>query len=262
MLKAVTFAGMKWWLKYFVVFGLLLPMVGGPAMAQFRRDTTASSLTGFRATQIIAPAVLVGSGLAIHFAAHESWDASIRNYVLENTAGCNIAPFDDYIQYVPMTLHLGLGLTGIKSRHGIWDRMIESALAHAVCGVIMLPSKTLFHTLRPNEANYMSFPSGHTAFSFTGAELTRMDYGWAWGAGAYAVSSTVAFMRIYRNWHWLSDVLAGAGVGILAAQAGGWLLEPVKRLLGIRTGGSTDLALVPVCDPFSRTAGLSFGMTF
>ena len=246
-----------------IILLLLAVLLGSlSGRAQYRYARCDSTLTGFRPTQLIAPAVLMAGGLTIHFAAHETWDAAVRDKVLEATSGQNIVPFDDYIQYIPLTLHLGLGLTGIPSRHGIWDRLIESALAHAVCGIIMWPSKTLFHTLRPNEVNYVSFPSGHSAFSFTGAELVRMDYGWAWGAGAYGISTTVAFMRVWRNWHWLSDVLMGAGVGILSAQVGGWLLEPTKRLLGIRTGGSTDLALVPSYDPFSRTFGVSFGMTF
>lgn len=230
--------------------------------AQYRFGQRDSTLTGFRPTQLIAPAVLMAGGLTIHFAAHETLDAAVRDKVLEATAGQNIVPFDDYIQYIPMTLHLGLGLTGIPSRQDIWGRLIESAIAHAVCGIIMWPSKTLFHTLRPNEVNYVSFPSGHTAFSFTGATLTWIDYGWAWGTGAYAISTTVAFMRIWRNWHWMSDVLMGAGVGILSAYAGSWLVQPVKNLLGIRSSSRSDLALVPAYDPFLRTFGVSFGMSF
>ena len=73
---------------------------------------------------------------------------------------------------------------------------------------------------------------------------------------------TVAFMRVWRNWHWLSDVLAGAGVGILSAYAGSWLVQPVKDLLGIRSDARSDIALIPSWDPFSRTACLRFGLAF
>ena len=63
-----------------------------------------------------------------------------------------------------------------------------------------------------------------------GAELMREEYGNAWGAGAYVIAGGVAFLRMYNDRHWLNDVIAGAGVGILAARIGYWLL-PLERKL-------------------------------
>ena len=216
----------------------------------------------FQWKQLIAPGLLAGTGLAVHFFAHETLDYEIRDRVLTATAGKTLLPIDDYAQYLPVTMHLTLGLMGAECRLGFVDRLIESALAHAVCGVISWPSKQLFHTLRPNGANYQSFPSGHTDFVFTGAELMRMDYGWGWGLAGYGIATGIGFSRIYRNWHWLSDVLFGAGIGIFSAHAGGWLLQPVKDLFGIRTSGPRNAALVPAVDPWSRSATLSFALVF
>ena len=216
----------------------------------------------FKATQLIAPGVLMGSGLAVHYFAHETLDYRIRDWVVGQTNGVNFPAIDDYVQYLPLTMHLTLGFMGAECRLGAWDRVIESALAHLVCGAISWPSKQLFHTLRPNEANYHSFPSGHTDLVFTGAELMRMDYNWGWGLAGYGIAASIGFSRIYRNWHWFSDVLFGAGIGIFAAHCGAWLLEPVKDLFHIHTSGPRNMAILPSWDPYSRSASLQFALVF
>ena len=69
-------------------------------------------------------------------------------------------------------------------------------------------------------------------------------------------------MRMYRDWHWFSDVLAGAGVGILSANIGCWLLDPTKRLFGIQLPEKLQFAVVPSVDPFSKTFGTSLSVRF
>ena len=81
---------------------------------------------------------------------------------------------------------------------------------------------------RPDGSRFNSFPSGHTFTAFTGAEILRREYGeeYPWLAVAgYAVATTVALMRIYNNRHWLGDVCAGAGLGILSVTLVYWTLE-------------------------------------
>ena len=43
-------------------------------------------------------------------------------------------------------------------------------------------------------------------------------------------------LRVYNNHHWLSDVIAGAGVGILSARIGYWLLPYTRRAMHRLTG--------------------------
>ena len=76
-------------------------------------------------------------------------------------------------------------------------------------------------------------------------------------------------MRNYNNWHWVSDVLAGAGLGILVADASNWLLEPTKRLLGIRTSDwgsgrrpAVTAAVSPTLDPVSGAVCTTLALRF
>ena len=75
--------------------------------------------------------------------------------------------------------------------------------------------------LRPDRSTYNSFPSGHTAIAFASAEFLRMEYKdvsvW-YGIAGYTVATAVGGLRVYNNRHWFSDVLTGAGVGILSTQ--------------------------------------------
>ena len=248
-----------------LLLGLLLPF----SLHAQVRDSSA-----FRATQLIAPGVLVGSGLAVHCWGHETIDAGVKDWFyddLRKGGERREVHADDYIQYVPVAMDLGLGMCGVHARHALLDRTIECAIAHVSLGAMSWGSKYLFHTLRPNGSNYKSFPSGHTNLTFAGAELVRMEYGAWWGGSAYVMGTAVGVMRMYNNWHWLSDVVAGAGLGILSAHIGGWLLEPVKNLFHIPDvawdGFGTrchkmQIAALPVADPLSGTYDLSIAVVF
>lgn len=96
-------------------------------------------------------------------------------------------------------------------------------------------TKYVVNEQRPDLSDRHSFPSGHVALAFTGAELMRMEYGTAYGIAGYAVAASVAFLRLYNNKHWFNDVIMGAGIGILSARIGQWLLPFERKLLKINT---------------------------
>ena len=258
-------------LSILLVFALL---AGPAARAQYAaRDTSALrselSAPAFRATQLIAPGVLIASGIGIHCFGHDAIDVPVNDWFQNQwRAGGPERPFDNYIQYVPIVSSLGLGLLGARSEHAFTDRLIQGTISCALLGAVSWSCKKLIDSPRPNGVNNESFPSGHSDWVFLGAELVRMEYGWGWGAGAYAIATTVAIMRNYNNWHWLSDCLFGAGLGILAAHAGRWLLEPVKDWLDIPTirwdglGTRIQPAFGPTVDPVSGTLCASLALRF
>ncbi|UCH62563.1 MAG: phosphatase PAP2 family protein [Fidelibacterota bacterium] len=59
-----------------------------------------------------------------------------------------------------------------------------------------------------------SFPSGHTSHAFGIAEVVRTLYGNGAGAVFYGLAVITGISRIHDNKHYLSDVVAGAGLGI------------------------------------------------
>lgn len=246
---------------------LALVLLSSGARAQYAADT----LSRFKASQLIAPAVLLGSGIGIHYLGHDSVDGAVRS--LATGAGLGESSFLDAagtaVAYGWPALYLGAGLLGAKSKHAFADRVIEATIAYGTTVSVGYVSKRLFKTLRPDGSDAKSFPSGHAALAFTGAELMRLDYGPWWGGAYYALAGGTAVERLFADRHWLSDILAGAGLGILSAHVGAWLLEPVKSLFGIPTwtwdGLSrrpAQVALMPSADPFSGAPMASLAVVF
>lgn len=168
---------------------------------------------------------------------------------------------DDYLQYLPLAVNLGLGLTGIKARHGFRERLAVSATATALHVGLTQGIKLFVDEQRPNGRNAHSFPSGHTSWAFMGAEMVREEYGLAWGLGAYTLATSVAFMRLYNNEHWLNDVIAGAGIGILSARVA-YLLLPFEQRLFRWDSNRVTTVCVPVYTPADRGLSLAMHLNF
>lgn len=265
-------------MKRFLPILLLTALLAGPqARAQLaaQADTTALQTMevqapAFRASQLIAPGALIATGIGIHCFGHETIDGPVNTWFQEKLrAGGPELHFDNVIQYVPIVSYLGLGLVGAKAEHGFVDRLIQGTISCLALGAISWTCKEVIDSPRPNGVDNRSFPSGHTDWVFIGAELVRMEYGWGWGAGAYAIAVTVAVMRNYNNWHWLSDCIFGAGLGILTAHVGEWLLEPVKNLFHIPTiqwdglrKTQVQTSFVPRVDPVSGAVCASLAFAF
>ena len=71
---------------------------------------------------------------------------------------------------------------------------------------------------RPDGSSKNSFPSGHSSDTFAFATALERHLGWRGAVPAYIAASYVAISRLPANRHWLSDVLMGASVGIVAGR--------------------------------------------
>jgi len=166
---------------------------------------------------------------------------------------------DNHLQWAPAVAVYALNAVGIKGAHNFRDRSIIYGISCAIMAGSTRFLKTTTHEQRPDGSNYLSFPSGHTATAFAAAEFMRMEYKdvspW-YGFAGYAAAATTGALRMYNNRHWFSDVVAGAGIGILSTQAAYVLYPHVNRLLHPHAARNRMLML-PYYDPTWRTTGLS-----
>lgn len=132
--------------------------------------------------------------------------------------------YDDYIQYVPYAFQLWLRSTGFKGRSHGWGEMLTAdALGTVGMASMVLLTKYAVRRMRPDGSSANSFPSGHTATAFLGAELFNIEYGEEFPVLAksqYLIALAVGLGRIANNRHWYSDVLWGGFVGVLMARLG------------------------------------------
>jgi hypothetical protein len=145
---------------------------------------------------------------------------------------------DDYTQFFGPAMVVGLKLGGVEGRSD-WPRLMASAgLSYAIMAAFVNGIKYTAKEMRPDGSTANSWPSGHTATSFVGATLLHKEYGltrspWYSVAG-YGVATATGVMRVLNNRHWVSDVMSGAGIGILSTELGyaiGDLLFKRKGLL-------------------------------
>lgn len=144
--------------------------------------------------------------------------------------------YDDYLQYAPAVVMLGLKGFGVESRSS-WGRMLVSdAFSVAIMASVVNTIKYTAHVRRPDKSNYKSFPSGHTATAFMAAMMMHKEYGdrspW-YSISAFTVATATGISRILNNRHWLSDVLAGAGIGILSTELGYYLADLIFKDKGL-----------------------------
>jgi membrane-associated phospholipid phosphatase len=90
--------------------------------------------------------------------------------------------------------------------------------ALAVSGALTQTLKFATHRERPDGSTHNSFPSGHASDTFAFATALERHLGWRGAAPAFAVASYVAISRLPANRHWLSDVVFGSAVGVIAGR--------------------------------------------
>ena len=141
---------------------------------------------------------------------------------------------DDYLAKPFHLPELSMRIFALLRRKCFNNNLLQSGAgtAYTLMGLSVNTLKTTSKVERPDGSTRNSFPSGHTATAFMGAEFLREEY-WdvsPWiGISGYVVAAGTGFFRMYNNRHWLTDVLAGAGIGILSTRAAYWLYPTISK---------------------------------
>lgn len=165
----------------------------------------------------------------------------------------------DYLQYAPLAAPWILKAAGVPTRSG-WGRMaVSQGAAIAIMAGSVKAMKESIHSVRPDGSDDKSFPSGHTAWAFMGATMMARELGevspW-YAVGAYAFATGVAVERAVDRHHYPTDVVAGAGIGILSANLGYLIGDLIFGRNGLELRGE-DLRLNSNFSYLSLETGLS-----
>jgi membrane-associated phospholipid phosphatase len=138
-----------------------------------------------------------------------------------------VSRYGDWPEHVALGVIL-VTLAWTRGRKS-WMRVFAAMiLACAVAGAAARAVKISTGRARPSvqteeawsgprlSAKHNSFPSGHTAAS-TAFFATLILAGWRIGTPLLAIPLLIAFSRMYVGAHYLSDAVAGALIGIVAA---------------------------------------------
>lgn len=160
--------------------------------------------------------------------------------------------WEDEMRYVPAAAAYAISLCGVKSKHRFIDRTVVLAVSYIVSDFFVYNGKMLTKSLRPPGRDYVriqdmySLPSQHTAMAFVAATFLDHELGYIspWiSVGGYAVASWVGVARVANNFHWTSDVLMGAAVGIISTNAAYWAYDGVMKLF------PKKLTISPIVSP-------------
>ena len=177
----------------------------------------------FNLKKTIVPVALMTSGIVFDANGRESLKNEVVDERNEHLFGFT-NHFDDYAQFAPTLAVYGFEWAGMKPRTDWQNRTVILMKGQVLnLGMVYILKTTLKKT-RPDGTAF-SFPSGHTANAFAGATMLAIEYGenYKWVPYvSYGVATGIGVMRMANNKHYISDVLFGAGLGILSMKAAYW----------------------------------------
>ncbi|MGE8428963.1 MAG: phosphatase PAP2 family protein [Sphingobacterium sp.] len=212
-------------------------------------------------TSLIVPTAFIGFGVAsLSINGLKNLNLSTKDEISEHQL--KHSNLDNYSQYVPAVMVYGLNALGVQGKHNFKDRTVIYLTSQLISGAMVIPLKHIVKEVRPDSSNNLSFPSGHTATAFSSAQFMFHEYHdsnfWLSISG-YPFAIFTGTYRAINNKHWVGDIVAGAGFGILATELAYWAYPRINHLL-FNDSKTTSATLMPFYQ--HKQFGLSYAKQF
>ena len=179
--------------------------------------------------QSIVPLSLIGAGLFVNYSngffGKENLQENIQNQFPDFST-----EVDDYIQFAPAVMMYAADLFKVPSKNDAFTQTKYLIIAMLGNTIVVTSLKRITNEERPSGGEH-SFPSGHTSTAFVMATVLFHEFKDTKPALAYsgfAFATATGVLRVLNNAHWVSDVLVGAGIGIIITDLV-YRFEPLKN---------------------------------
>lgn len=168
--------------------------------------------------------------LALGIASGITYNPFAKKIQTKIVAAGQVTPLDDYIQYGPAAMYVGLSVFEYKNKEEAFDQAGVFLLGTGIYVAATQGLKAAITEARP-DGTENTFPSGHTATAFFGATVLAHEYRDThpeFVIAGYTLATATGALRITNNKHWVTDVLMGSAIGIASAELA-YILYPSVR---------------------------------
>lgn len=212
----------------------------------------------FNAKHLILPASLIAAG-----AVGTAIDGMNDFHLFSRKEDVKKIRIDDYLEWGMLGWVFVCDLMG-KEKHNWADQLCLVVMAEGMNAAMTRTLKYTVKEIRPDGGPY-SFPSGHTANAFLGAHMAWKEFKGSspvLAYSGYALALFVAGSRLYNNRHWVADVVAGAGFGILSVELAYFAYFPLRNAIArkINRKAARNMVLAPTFN--EQGGGVYFSYSF
>jgi membrane-associated phospholipid phosphatase len=182
------------------------------------------------AALIIPGTFLVYGGLKPFINGIPMLDQSIKDKVLKNHPGFHTNAAD-YTMWAPSASVYVMDAFKVKTAHSFKEHLIIDAGSIIITGGIGYGMRIISRNIKVYNTDGTKFPSGHTANAFRGAEIWHQELknsNKILSYSGYLIAIGTGMLRIYDKDHLFSEVIAGAGLGILSTKLTYFIFDKVK----------------------------------
>jgi membrane-associated phospholipid phosphatase len=239
-----------------ILIVLLLSSYNSHAQVLHHADSLDSKSSINFKKKAIVPLSLIGLGVLLNGSRLER---QFNTFVHEELSFEHKSTVDDYVRHVPAIIMYSADILGAKAKNHWFDQTKYLFISNLVSGYTTRKLKSLTEKTRPNGTS-RSFPSGHSTSAFSNASVLYNEFYESsplLAYSGYAFATSTALFRMSNNRHWLSDVMVGAGIGILVTELV-YYFEPLKNFNPFK--GSKNITLIPQID--KENYGFYFSLRF